>query len=271
MSHPLDGLSEADIRARSGEASFERGRSYYAGGAVHQRVRLDDGIEARVAGTYTYRVTVHGAPGRLAATCTCPYDRGGDCKHIVATLLAWLREPESFRAPIDLRAALAARSKADLVDILTDICTIYPNMVDEIGLLQKSVASDPLAAVAKLFAAMEPAGDISTDEAEGRMEIIARRADRLAQQGQGDLARRIYYALTVRCKNFCETYGSAEIFSPNIPCDFSVAYRDLALEQLDEHAAEIEREVREMLDGEWAPEMLGIIDPLTEVWEALGL
>jgi hypothetical protein len=44
-----------------------------AGGAVRQWVRLEDGLEARVAGTYTYRVTVRDAPGGLVALCACPY------------------------------------------------------------------------------------------------------------------------------------------------------------------------------------------------------
>lgn len=56
-----------------------------------------------------------------------------------------------------------------------------------------------------------------------------------------------------------------------IPYDFAVAYRDLALEQLEEHGNAIETEVRDLLSGGWAPEMLGIDDPLMKVWVALGL
>jgi uncharacterized Zn finger protein len=271
MGDKLDHLTQADIQARCTEASFERGRRYATGGAVRQRVRLEDGLEARVAGTYTYRVTIRGAPGRLIASCTCPYDWGGDCKHIVATLLAWLHEPESFRASADLRAALAARGKEELVDILVDICAVYPHLVDEFGLLGEAVAYDPESVVAEIFAELEPPGSIDEDEAVARMETVARHADRLARQGQEDVARRIYYILTLRCKNFSEDYGSHEIFPMNIPYDFAVAYRDLALDQLEEHTNAIEQEVRDMLRGDWAPEMLGIEEPLLEVWAALGL
>jgi uncharacterized Zn finger protein len=70
MGEQLDHLSEADIQARCSQASFERGRRYYTGGAVRQRVRLDDGLETRVSGTHAYRVTVREAPGGLAAFCT---------------------------------------------------------------------------------------------------------------------------------------------------------------------------------------------------------
>jgi hypothetical protein len=261
MGEGLDHLTEADIQARCSQASFERGQGYYTGGAVRGRVRLDDGLETRVSGTYTYRVTVREAPGGLAALCTCPYDWGGE----------WLHEPESFRAPADLRAALAARGKEELADILFDICAVYPHLVDEFGLLGEAAAYDPETVVAEIFAELEPPGCIDEDEAVARMETVARHADRLARQGQGDVARRAYYTLTLRCKNFSEDYGSHEIFPMNIPYDFAVGYRDLALDQLEEHANAVEEEVRDMLRGDWAPEMLGIDEALMEVRAALGL
>ena len=57
----------------------------------------------------------------------------------------------------------------------------------------------------------------------------------------------------------------------NIPYGFAVAYRDLALDQLEEHANALESEVRNLLRGDWAPELLGIDEPLIEVSAALGL
>jgi hypothetical protein len=234
-------------------------------------MRLGDGLETRVAGTHTYRVSVRESPGGLIAFCTCPYDWGGDCKHVVATLLAWLHEPESFRASADLQVALAARGKEELVVILADICTVYPHLVDEFGLLDEATEYDPETVVAEIFEALHPPGEISEDEGVARMETVARHAARLARQGQGKVARRTYYILTSYGKDFCETYGSHEIFPENIPYDFTVAYRDLALEQLEEHTHAIESEVRDMLRGDWAPEMLGIEEALSEVWVALGL
>jgi uncharacterized Zn finger protein len=271
MSDRLARLTEAGISARCTEASFNRGWNYYNGGAVRQRMRLDNGIETRVAGTYTYRVTIRETPGGLAAYCTCPYDWGGDCKHVVATLLAWLHEPESFRALGDLQAALAARSKEELVSVLADICALYPHLADEFGLLSEPGEYDPEAVVDEIFAELEPPGEIDIDEGVARMETVARQAARLARQGQGEVARRAYYVLTRRCVDFCEDYGAHDIFPLNIPYDFAVAYRDLALDQLEEHTNAIESEVRRMLQGDWAPEMLDIEEPLMEVWVALGL
>lgn len=271
MNDRLAHLSEADIGALCTAESFARGRGYYAVGAVRQRMRHADSIEARVAGTYTYRVTIREKAGELAALCTCPYDWGGDCKHIVATLLAWMHEPASFRAATVLQDALATRSQEELAAILVDICAVYPHLVDEFGLLDEAAAYDPASVIDAIFADLEPPGEIDVDEGVTRMETVARHAARLAQQGQGDAARQTYFMLTVSCVDFCETYGAHDIFPSNIPYDFAEVYRDLALEQIDDHANAIEREVREMLQGEWAPEMLGIQDPLLEVWDALGL
>lgn len=91
---------------------------------------LSRSAESRVAGTALYRVRIYETPTGLVTSCTCPYDWGGDCKHIVATLLAWLRELDSFRVLADLEAVLTARSKEELVAILADICELYPHLVD---------------------------------------------------------------------------------------------------------------------------------------------
>jgi uncharacterized Zn finger protein len=218
-----------------------------------------------VAGAHIYRVTVSQLPGQIFASCTCPYDWGGDCKHIVATLLAWLHEPGSFHSAADLRAALAHRSQEELVDLLADMCAAYPLLVDEFDLLADSTDYDPVAAAEEIFAEMEPLGHLSLDAAVTRMQIVARRTRRLVRKGQGDAARRTFYTLTLGCKQFCEDYGASDIFPTNIPYDFALAYQDLARDQLEDHRDAIEREVRELLDGRWAAEMLGIEDGLMEI------
>ena len=53
-------------------------------------------------------------------------------------------------------------------------------------------------------------------------------------------------------------------FRSTSPTTF-IAYQKLALDQLKEHSEAILTEVRHMLRGEWAPEMLGIQDPLIEI------
>ena len=267
MSATLTDINLAFIQARCTEASFSRGQSYYASGAVQQRQRHANGIETRVAGSHMYRVTVRPSAQGLHAICTCPYDLGGDCKHIVATLLAWLHEPDSFRTANELQLALAARSHAELVQLLLEMSTVYPHLVDEFALLGGAATFDPETAVHEIFRDMDPRGgrEIGIEEAVARMERVARQAGRLAKEGQGVLARQTYYALTRRCVHFCIAFGAQDFFPPNIPYDFTEAYLDLALEQRQEHAAAIEAEVDAMLQGDWAPEMLGIDELLYEL------
>jgi hypothetical protein len=71
------------------EASFERGRRYFEEGRVKIISASSFMVTAKVAGTRNYRVDLTlDDENTISATCTCPYDWGGYCKHVVATLLA---------------------------------------------------------------------------------------------------------------------------------------------------------------------------------------
>jgi hypothetical protein len=260
----LPQLSEADIRARCTETSFARGRNYYAGGAIVKRFRhSESSLEAHVSGTHTYRVLVWlKADGRIGATCNCPYDYGGDCKHIVATLLAWLNEPDSFQPPVDLKAVLQKRRKAELVDLLVDVFAVYPDLVDDLDVVSGPDDENLEAKVSEIFANMQPWGHLSEDQVEAHLRLIARRADHLAIQGQAVLARRIYYALICGCVNLFRDFGGNDVFSPAIPYDFAVAYDDLAIEQVAEHGATIKAELDEMYRDLYDPGMLGLNEAL---------
>jgi uncharacterized Zn finger protein len=74
-------------------------------------------------------VTITLGPGGIShARCNCPYDWGGICKHIVATLLTWVQEPDSFRilAPVD--DILAERSKEDLIALIKEMIARQPDL-----------------------------------------------------------------------------------------------------------------------------------------------
>src|SRR5690348_2479064 len=92
----IPGLTEALIRQHATPDSFQRGQEYSRGGAVLSVVRRGSVVEAKVEGSlpapYLVRV-VFDAGGISLATCTCPYDWGGWCKHIVAALLTCVRDP----------------------------------------------------------------------------------------------------------------------------------------------------------------------------------
>lgn len=263
-------LTEADIRARSAEASFKRGQNYYTNGAIKRRIRHETSLETEVIGTQIYQVTVWVAADRVKTTCTCPYDQGGDCKHIVATLLAWLHEPDSFQPPVDLNAVLNRRSKAELVSLLLDILAVYPHLVDDFEIVTGPNDQNLEEQVAKIFEELEPWGHLTEKQAAARMRLIAHRADRLAEQGQTDLARRTYYALVSHCVGMGKSYGSYDFFPTQI-YDFAVAYSNLAMDQVAEQRATIEAELREIYRDLNNPDMLGLDEALSNVWDELGL
>lgn len=80
-------LSMENIKALCTKTSFERGVDYFQMGNVTNLEQFGNKITATVEGTRDYTVTIRTDKKTITATCTCPYDWGGYCKHIVATLI----------------------------------------------------------------------------------------------------------------------------------------------------------------------------------------
>jgi uncharacterized Zn finger protein len=126
------------IRAGAEPESFRRGEEYYREGAVSNSVIQGTLLSGECAGTYApyYRVQVElDGAGIAGASCTCLYEYGGYCKHIVALLLAYLHHPKSFtarKAPAELLADL---DQDDLVAILTKLIQEQPELYDRIEAL----------------------------------------------------------------------------------------------------------------------------------------
>jgi uncharacterized Zn finger protein len=131
----LGALTEAKVRQRASAESFSRGEEYFQRGAVVGLARRGDQFSAEVEGSeyLPYRVTVtFDAFGVRDATCTCPYDWGGDCKHIVAALLASLRTPEAVEDRAPLADLLASLDRDQLVSVLLRLAETRPDLVDAI-------------------------------------------------------------------------------------------------------------------------------------------
>lgn len=90
-------LSMEDIKALCTKTSFERGVDYFQMGYITDLEQFGNKITAMVEGTRDYTVTIRVDKKTITATCTCPYDWGGYCKHIVATLIALtVKFPERY-------------------------------------------------------------------------------------------------------------------------------------------------------------------------------
>lgn len=131
----LPKITESMIRAGASPESFRRGEEYHREGAISNTAIQGTVLSGECAGTYApyYRVQVELDEAGIAdASCTCLYEYGGYCKHIVALLLAYLHHPKSFtvrKEPVELLADL---DQNDLTTILTKLIQEQPDLYDRI-------------------------------------------------------------------------------------------------------------------------------------------
>ncbi|CAA2139221.1 SWIM zinc finger family protein [Methylobacterium bullatum] len=114
-------ISVAEIRRLAGPEVFARGDEYRRRDAVSDLVMRGDTLTAAVAGSEIdpYRVSIRIARGKATAfSCTCPYEWGGACKHVVAALLTLADDPGSAVARPTLDALLSPLSAEALRDLI---------------------------------------------------------------------------------------------------------------------------------------------------------
>lgn len=129
-------LTEDRIRARATPQSWERGLNYFYSDAPRRVVWRDGVLTAEVEGSQykPYQVTVEFSPdGQIQdAYCTCPYDWGGDCKHIVATLLCLVHCPEKIEQRPPLARLLSNLSQEQLVELVQTLARVHPVVVEDV-------------------------------------------------------------------------------------------------------------------------------------------
>lgn len=128
-------LTESLIREHASFESFRRGEDYYRQETVLSLTRRGGVLRAEVAGSefapYEVRVAFDEA-GITEAACSCPYDWGGWCKHIVAALLACINEPESVRERPALEEVLSGLDRDQLQTILLRLAERDPSLLEAI-------------------------------------------------------------------------------------------------------------------------------------------
>jgi len=165
----LPSLSEAQIHQHASAESFARGASYYHNGAVGGLVLRGGLLHAEVEGSEyePYRVAVSlDAGGVRAASCTCPYDWGGWCKHIVAALLAYANaKPGAVQVRPPLTELLAGLDRDQLASLLLRLADEEPALADRVDAL---LAAPPPAAAKS---AATPARRTGVDVASFRKQV----------------------------------------------------------------------------------------------------
>lgn len=262
----LEKLTIARLKKRYGSIS-DKGRKYFAEGRVHDRVRTADGLRARVDGTYTYSVMIRERGRSLSTLCSCPYrgSWGGDCKHIEAVLLAWAKEPKTFKRVEDWRRVLAQKSKEELLELLLDVLDEQPELVEAWGLEAKNLRDyDAEAAVRSIFAHAFDDELAITDIVE-RLHRIAKQGDKAHKDGDLNTARKIYFALIKGCLDFCDQYGAAEMFmDTDAPFAYAEAYAAVVNKQ--GLSARVRKELKAIRASDSA-DVIGVGDGLADLRE----
>lgn len=126
-------LTEAMIRRLASPESFQRGREYHRQGAVLSVTRRGDQLLAKVEGSDAdpYQVSLMLGEGGISDTeCTCPYDWGGVCKHVVAVLLTCLQDPGKVEQRPTVNALVAGLDATELHSLVVQLARRRPELAD---------------------------------------------------------------------------------------------------------------------------------------------
>lgn len=126
-------LTEAAIQSLTTPQSFERGMDYYRAAAVCELQQRGDTLLAEVEGNSyePYQIIIElDMGGVVEAECTCPYDWGGYCKHIVAALLSYADESNEITQRPTVDALLADLDRDRLLNLLTNLLNNHSELID---------------------------------------------------------------------------------------------------------------------------------------------
>lgn len=139
-------IAEQDIRELATATSFERGLSYFVRGAIQNPIREGNVLQAECEGSaaVNYRLRVElDETGAADTWCSCPYSYGGICKHLVALLLTWVREPEGFVVYDAPGEFLNAQPRETLVALIEEMVHREPSLRELIERYRAQPAESP--------------------------------------------------------------------------------------------------------------------------------
>ena len=140
-------IKESAVRRWTDEVYFQRGKSYFEQGAIYDQRRQGMTLKSKCSGTQApfYRQEVlFNSKGIASAECSCPVGDGGRCKHVVALLLTWVNDPDSFKEIEAIDTALQKRSKADLITLIQQMLEQEPDLEFLLELPLSAEEKEPL-------------------------------------------------------------------------------------------------------------------------------
>jgi uncharacterized Zn finger protein len=129
-------LSEFTIRRHAHAKSCQKGEIYYQAGAVINIIQRGNILQAEVQGheAKPYHVNLNfDDDGLTNVSCTCVYNLEGWCKHIVATMLVCIRQPEAISQHPSLATLLAGLNLSQTQRLLADLVAEDPALIEKIA------------------------------------------------------------------------------------------------------------------------------------------
>ena len=235
----LQDLTEQTLRQFAGSTIFQRGEGYADGGAVYS-LRYDagsDSIQAEVAGNYDdYEVTVSTQGEQLSAGCTCPYE-GYPCKHIVATLLTFLRNQAQYakeaqkqqKAQSSLAKKIKELPQEQLAEILLDCVKKYPDVKRDLTVRFESDKKTTFSSIKKQITRAFPSiqsRNYSTSYIAKQLRMILKSVESAPEA----MRAKVYWAVTDRSLKELNDYGMDDDALENVTIDAMEALVDLLQE-----------------------------------------
>lgn len=219
---PIPSLTETLIRDRATAKVFQRGEQYYRSGAVTNICSRGNTIQATVEGNEVepYRTSIQFDSGGVkSVSCTCAYDLGGWCKHLVATVLMCLRQPEKVNERYSLEQLLDQLDRVQTQRLVQELVAQEPKLLDRIDHFVTHItqATPQPAAKAKRQTAVDPQPyrhqvkrlmrdalhyweeGWEDDPIENELPDILAQAEAFTQQGDGNNALVMLEAITQAC------------------------------------------------------------------------
>lgn len=124
-------ITENILKSLSSPESFTRGHNLYQSDAVFDTFRQGDILTGKCEGSSApfYQLRVQFDEGGIQeASCTCPYNWGGYCKHIIALLLTYIHNPDAFIEQKSTEELLGQLDKDALVHLITKMVDQNPDL-----------------------------------------------------------------------------------------------------------------------------------------------
>lgn len=124
-------ITETALKSLSSTESYTRGQELFQSDAIYDTFRqgteLTGKCEGNSAPFYKLRVTIDEG-GIQEASCTCPYDWGGYCKHIIALILTYIHDPDVFIEQQRVEELLTDLDKESLVRLIGKMVDKDPDL-----------------------------------------------------------------------------------------------------------------------------------------------